>query len=118
MIPNSGAWKPGQSGNPMGRPRRGETFRDCLYRLCEVPADDARTKKQIICERIMEQAMDGNLNHAAFIVERLEGKAAQTIEHSKKEDLLKGLSDTEVVEMIELIKQRRALSSDNNAPNA
>lgn len=105
------------SGNPMGRPRRGETFKDCLNRLSEVPHDDARTQKQIVCERIMALAMGGNLAAAQWIVERLEGKAAQHIELSKKEELLKGLSDAEVLDMIDHVKRKQLPASDNNADN-
>lgn len=102
----------------MGRPKRGETYRDCLNRLSEVPADDARTQKQIVCEQIMALAMSGNLAAAQWVVERLEGKAAQSIELSKKEDLLKGLSDSEVREMIELVRRKSVTASDNNGENA
>lgn len=112
------AWVPGVSGNPAGRPKRGETFRDCLHRLTSVPIDDARTRKQVICDRMIELAEEGNLPAAQWIVERLEGKAVQSIELSKKSELLQGLSDDEVREMIEAIKGRRAIASDNNADNA
>lgn len=58
--------------------------------------------------------MDGNLTAIAWIVERLEGKATQSIELNAKADLLKGMSDAEVRQLIDAIKRKAIASDDNN----
>lgn len=105
-------WVKGVSGNPHGRPRRGETYKDVLARLSDVPTGDARTKRDAICERVMELAMEGMPWAVQWVVERMEGKASVNVELSKKDDLLRDFSDVEVREMIELIKERRAIPLD------
>lgn len=106
-------WKPGESGNPAGRPRRGETFKDTLQRIGEVRSDDARTKRELICERVYNLALEGVPWAVQWIVERQEGKAAVHIEVSKKDDLLRGMTDSEVADMIERANQKR-IGNDND----
>lgn len=108
-----GPWPKGYSGNPKGRAKKGETYQDVLKRLSDVPEDDARTKRDVICERVMELARDGEPWAVQWIVERMEGKAAVHVEVHTKEDMLRDLSDAELSEMIAAVKQRR-IASDSN----
>lgn len=71
-----------------------------------------------MCEKALELAMGGNMAALQWIVERLEGKAAQSIELSKKESLLQGLPDADILELIEIIKRKRLASGNNNGDNA
>ena len=70
-------FKPGQSGNPGGRPRRGK-FADVLESMAEelVPDDPKRrTWKRFLADQIFLQAAKGNVQAFAEIVNRVEGKA-------------------------------------------
>lgn len=62
-----------------------------------------------------ELAENGNLAAAAWVVERIEGKAIQSVEVSRKADLLQGLTDAEVMDLIDAIKRKQLPASDNNA---
>lgn len=106
-------WKPGQSGNPRGRPPRGETMTDLLKRLAEVQFDDARSKREAICEIMLRKAAEGEPWAVRETWDRIEGKPAVHIEVSKKDDLLRGMSDAEVLDMIERANQKR-LGNDND----
>ncbi len=71
----SGSWKPGQSGNPKGRAKRGETMTDAL----KVKAD-----KDEIADKLIALANDGDLAALKYIYDRIDGKPRESvdIEHS------------------------------------
>ncbi len=84
-------WKPGQSGNPGGRPKR-RPISDSYQALADVaiPAKIARklrlpkgsTWRDTIAYAILQQAANGNVRAAAEVREAIEGKATQRIELS------------------------------------
>jgi len=74
-------FKPGQSGNPKGRPPK-------LPKLDELLADimgeekDGQTATEAILKRIRLQATQGNLKAAEMLLERAYGKPKQPVELS------------------------------------
>jgi hypothetical protein len=62
-------WKPGESGNPKGRPPLGETFTDTL-RL--------RANKEEIADKLIEIAKSGNVAALKYVYDRLDGMPHQT----------------------------------------
>lgn len=71
------SWKPGQSGNPGGRPRNG-IFKDLYTELSNqvVPGDlENRTYARLIAMAMFRKAVMGNIPAAAEIMDRVEGKA-------------------------------------------
>ena len=70
-------FKPGQSGNPGGRPRNLVT-----NQLRELLTED---KAQDILEKLIQMAQAGNLQAAQYIIDRLDGKPIQALEHSGPE---------------------------------
>lgn len=91
-----GNWKPGQSGNPKGAPKRGQSWKEIIHEIGEMTPDEARemcrilfakvplhdevTLKQAVVMRVYAALLfdpqPGLLN--AFM-ERVEGKVAQPI---------------------------------------
>lgn len=75
--PRSGQFKPGQSGNPKGRPkgRKSETtiLNELLYRKISI-REDGRTRRVPVLEAILmrfrEAALKGDTKSAAFILNR------------------------------------------------
>ena len=75
-------WKPGESGNPAGRPPSEAALSDDLRsRLAEkVPGDKQhRTYAQKIACRLVEAALRGSVSAAALIADRVEGKPPQSL---------------------------------------
>ena len=78
-------WKPGQSGNPAGRPRKA----DCLTSLLKdeiekvSPTDEAgRTWKELVVLATIQLAIKGHPVALREVWERLDGKMPQAIVNS------------------------------------
>lgn len=84
-LANLKPFKPGESGNPGGRPRTSILSAGLRRRLAEVDETDPekRTFGQIIVEKAVEDAITGDArqrNEARrFIADRVEGKPLQSI---------------------------------------
>ena len=102
-------WKPGQSGNPKGRPKKGEAWADVANDLldsneiditmkttnCKVRKLNLETDKSfrhaVIIGQI-KQAMDGNVQAARELADRTEGKSRERREVSYKTEPIQILS--------------------------
>ena len=83
-VPNSEATrsKPGQSGNPGGRPKTAPLSHACRELLASVLPDDAegRTFAEAIAETLGQKALAGDIRAAQEIADRAEGKPRQSLE--------------------------------------
>lgn len=82
-VPNSEAtqWKPGQSGNPGGRPKSAPLSQACRELLTQpVPNNPTCTYAQAIAQKLAERALKGDILAAREIADRAEGKARQSIQ--------------------------------------
>lgn len=86
----------GKSGNPKGRPKKGQTITDLLDKYLnksieiEILSTDSEEdikkkkvkRKQLLIEKAFEMAIngDGDLNAIKYIVDRIDGKPHQTID--------------------------------------
>ncbi len=62
-------FKPGQSGNPAGRPKRAPSFREeLLEELGEATAAGNVTKQRALIRTLVDSAIDGNLRAASVLV--------------------------------------------------
>jgi hypothetical protein len=93
-------WKPGQSGNPGGRPKRTPLIDACREVLAKlVPGDPkGRTYAQAIAEKLAERAVQGDIRAAQELADRAEGKARQTvqIENTALKRAFERMSDAEL----------------------
>lgn len=74
-------FKPGQSGNPSGRPRT-KVITDALRELAA--QTDPKTRKQIalrLAEKLIERALKGELPYIREVTDRLEGRPVQPLDH-------------------------------------
>jgi uncharacterized protein DUF5681 len=80
IVPNAKKFKPGQSGNPKGRPRK-TPISDAYFRLLESKMKKLAVdiKKDTIAEAfakvMLQQALKGNVHAAEMINSRVEGPA-------------------------------------------
>ena len=83
-------FKPGESGNPAGRPRTkklSEAIREGLAADSAEPLP-TDTNAQIIAKQIIRQAKKGNLSAAVIAGDRAEGRPAQSVAFSDERDAL------------------------------
>jgi ribosomal protein L17 len=81
-------YKKGQSGNPGGRPKRGETMTDLLREKLEThkTTRDKKTRKEKILEQVITLAEAGDLPAIKYIFDRMDGKPIETIRANLKTD--------------------------------
>ncbi|MDA2920649.1 DUF5681 domain-containing protein [Desulfobacterota bacterium AH_259_B03_O07] len=76
-------WKPGQSGNPKGRPRKEMSFTSLLKEAIEQKCPEDKKKRtwaQVMNEQLLKKAKKGDLQAMRLIYEYVEGKPRQEIE--------------------------------------
>jgi hypothetical protein len=74
-IENLKPWKPGQSGNPGGRPKK-TLVDEALATLLDA---DESAKATQIAEMLIQKAINGDVRAAQLIMERTEGKPLQKV---------------------------------------
>src|SRR5262245_23805364 len=83
---NAFAFRPGQSGNPAGRPRdtNAAHFRD-LVRM-QYPGKDEVTYGELIARALLVRAISGDVQAIREVFDRLEGKPRQSVDVSVEEN--------------------------------
>jgi ribosomal 50S subunit-associated protein YjgA (DUF615 family) len=84
-------FKEGESGNPAGRPKGTRNLstilREMLEEEIEVNVEGKKERKQfqeVIIRKLIKKASDGDIKAITEILDRVEGKAKQTVEQSGK----------------------------------
>ena len=77
MIPCQ--FKPGQSGNPGGRPRTAKLSEACRDKLASIVPGDARdrTYAEAIADELARRALKGDIRATAELADRAEGRPGQ-----------------------------------------
>jgi hypothetical protein len=76
-------WKPGQSGNPKGRPPKRECLTSLLKEAMDSPCPQDKQKRtwtEVITEKLLTMAVKGDLTAIKLIFEYVVGKPAQMAE--------------------------------------
>ena len=74
-------FKPGQSGNPAGRPKKAQCIPDALREImAQQDPETRRTRFLNIMERIVRSAEKGEDWAVKFVAERTEGKVSDRVE--------------------------------------
>lgn len=80
-------WKKGQSGNPNGRPKKGEAMTDLL----KFKLETGKTKEQVV-QRLIDIAMSEDLSIAfqaiRYIFDRTDGKPVETVRNEDQDKLV------------------------------
>jgi hypothetical protein len=75
-------FKPGQSGNPHGRPRKGKTLTDILekelrrkqVKVRDSDGDILITGKEAAARKLLQLALSGDVGALKYIFDRIDGK--------------------------------------------
>lgn len=82
MNPNpKPRFKPGQSGNPKGRPRTPEGLREALTELF-TSEHQGKPALEAILYKLLEKAIKGDIRAAEALLDRAYGKPRQAIDHT------------------------------------
>ena len=89
-------FKQGKSGNPKGRPKKGETMTDLLREKIEIPktSREKLTRKEKIIEKLILLAEGGDLSALKYLFDRLDGRPKESI------DLTSGALDAKLNEIL------------------
>jgi len=79
-LDNLVKWKPGQSGNPGGRPKGSVSLVKILRDVLNEPGGEARAKA--IIGKCLDMAAEGDDKHLRILLDRLDGPVVQKIEAS------------------------------------
>ena len=66
----SNQWKPGQSGNPKGRPKKGETVTDAIR---------DKIGPELLAEKLLELVEAGDLAAIKYATDRQDGRPIETV---------------------------------------
>jgi len=78
-------WVKGVSGNPKGKPKKGETFTDILNKVMREKSVEWKTKsgrkkrisgKEAAARKLVELAVHGDMGAIKYIGDRMDGKPA------------------------------------------
>lgn len=75
-------WKPGESGNPNGRPRKNRAFSEMLRTVGNMRTEEGAVRKRALAEMVWAAALGGDLTAARLIYEYCDGKPVQRTEIS------------------------------------
>jgi hypothetical protein len=117
-VENLRPWKKGESGNPLGRPKKTLITDALRARLGEVDPSDplGRTNAEIIADRMIARAKqrERGQQDAAEIADRTEGKPTQKVNltgGTKVANLTREEVEGRIGELLARAAQRRALQS-------
>jgi hypothetical protein len=75
------AFKPGQSGNPSGRPKSITLSEALKLELAKLyPEDETKTNAERVAEVLVAQAAQGNIIAAKEVADRTEGRPRQAVD--------------------------------------
>ena len=91
-------WKKGQSGNPKGRPKDGESLASIFAEVLSQLDVEVRGKKisryRAIALRLSQAGVEGNISAGIYCINRIMGMPNQPIAVSKDDDLTVYLTET------------------------
>ena len=90
--PNQTSFKPGQTGNPKGRPPKGTSLTDVMREfLEEIPEGQERNNKELFVQKSYDLAMKGDPTFAKLVWNYLDGMPQQKIDHTSKDEKIQGI---------------------------
>lgn len=113
------AWKPGQTGNPLGRSRSEKPFADALrIAINDADPSDPKGKRKLrrIAEKLVECAMNGEQWAVQMLADRLDGKPLQQTEVSVTRLAAAELGDDELAAVIASERGEGVAEAAGNPP--
>lgn len=85
--------KPGETRNPNGRPKKGESLTECMrIFLEEVPEGQKKTYKELFVRKSYQKAIEGDPTFAKLVWNYVEGMPKQSVDVTSKDQKISGLT--------------------------
>lgn len=98
-------WKPGQSGNPKGKPKGARHFSTLIREAIQKVAEgDDEPADILIVKQLVDKAKKGDLQAIDRVIDRTDGKAEQTINLEADVTINDGLTEEEKSALLGLLK--------------
>jgi hypothetical protein len=94
------AFQKGQSGNPNGRPADGTSWAAVLEKIggeTIVSGKETLTKKEAVARKLWGEAAKGEAWAINALMDRLDGKPRQAIDHTTKGEMVNSISPHQFV---------------------
>ena len=96
-------FKPGQSGNPKGRPLKEYCLTDILREQGnseDIETTDGKkiSRKAAIAQKLWEMAMDGDVTAMKYVYDRIDGKPRESIDLDHRGELLYSIIPAQIPE--------------------
>ena len=102
-------WKPGQSGNPNGRPPKPRCIVDALRSIGNEPFGEYESRIEALCRLVYDLALKGTPWAVQFIADRTEGKPIQSaIVETKQEKPYRPFEGLNVQELRQMLAAVRS----------
>lgn len=92
-------FKPGESGNPKGKPKGALCFKTVVKQILEEEGLDETGERLanivMITRKVLDRAKTGNLKAYEILADRAEGKPVQRVENKHEGDITLFLSNVE-----------------------
>jgi hypothetical protein len=83
VPPPEHRWKPGQSGNPKGRPKGASVVEPLLRKLSLDPNEYGEgLSARELAAKLYEKALEGDMKALSIVLDRVDGPVQQHLEHS------------------------------------
>jgi len=107
-------WKPGQSGNPKGRPKKVKFIPEILEKIAqEEGTSDGMTKIEVVLRKVFQYALEGKSWAVQFIADRTEGKALQSVMNINiEEGDIDGAIEEELEKLARIIIEQKRKKKD------
>lgn len=105
VIQKSHLFQKGQSGNPKGKPKGARHFSTLLREaIAKVAAGDDEPADRMIVKQLVDKAKKGDLQAIDRVLDRVDGKAEQTINLDADIHTDEGLTKEEKEALLNLLK--------------
>jgi hypothetical protein len=81
-ITSLNGWKPGQSGNPAGRPKGPSLLKELLKELDQLEPGTKRKKVRAVAVTLIDRAIDGDMGAQQLVWRYVEGNPTQPVDMS------------------------------------
>lgn len=123
MAKSSTSFPKGKSGNPKGRPKKGETLADMFRDAMQEAKSEANpdyTKLHAMIDKVVQKALAGDQQALEYALARGYGKLIDRVEavNLNKNYDFSNLPIEERVKLLELLKQGNGTTVHNDNPDS